>query len=444
MRLLLLFSLAIWVAPLYSQTTSSPPVVLQDVRLIDGSGRAPVDHVSILIQNGKIARVVRGTGQTSWPRNAEVRKLSGKVVMPGLIGGHAHLGLTSGTSVKAANYTADNVKRQIAQYERYGVTTVISLGMNKDLLYQLRAEQEKGDMPGATILTADRGLGTPKGAPAVKLGADQIYRPATPDEGRKDVQAMAARDPNLIKVWIDDNQHKLPEPNPAVYAAEIDETHKQHLRIAAHVYYLADAKRLLQDGIDILAHSIRDQDVDTDTLSAIKAHEVYYIPTLQLEESFYIYAEHPEWMQSAFFRDALNPALAKKLSSTAYKKRAQADTQVHKKALETAMRNLKKVEDAGLPVAFGTDSGANPYRIAGWAEHRELELMVEAGLTPLQAIHSATEVNAKLLQLSEKTGTIAPGKQADLLVLDADPSSEITNTRKIAMVFHNGRQVKRE
>ena len=320
----------------------------------------------------------------------------------------------------------------------------MSLGMNKDLLYQLRSEQGKRNLAGTTILTADRGIGTPGGVPAVKVDADQIYRPATPDDARKAVQEMASRNANLVKIWVDDSFHTLPAPNPAVYGAAIDEAHKQKLKVAAHVFYFADAKRLLQDGVDILAHSIRDQEIDADTISLMKQHNVYYIPTLQLEESFFVYANHPAWMNTVFFQNAVDAPLSKMLDSHKYKQKVEHDksTAAHRTAFETATINLKRLHDGGVPVAFGTDSGANPFRIQGWAEHRELQLMVEAGLKPLEAIHSATAVNAKMLQIDEKTGTIQPGKQADLIVLNADPSSDIANTEKIAMIFHNGREIK--
>lgn len=420
-------------------------MVLDDVRLIDGTGAVPLDHASLLIKDGKIAQIFTGKRSPKWPQNATVLKLSGKTVMPGLITGHAHLGLTKGTASGAGNYTIPNIENQLAQYERFGVTTVMSLGMNKDLLYRLRSAQGKGDMKGATILTADRGIGTPGGMPPVNVGPDQLYRPATPEQARKDVQEMASRDPNLVKIWVDDNLHKLPEPKPAVYAAAIEEAHQRHLKVAAHVFYLADAKRLVEDGVDILAHSIRDQEVDPATLSALKEKKVYYIPTLQLEESFFAYAEHPARMDSGLFEKAANPALKQLLASAGYKQRVSQDpaTPVHKAAFQTAMTNLKKIQANGITIGFGTDSGANPFRIAGWAEHRELQLMVEAGMTPLQAISCATRLNAEMLQISEKTGTISEGKAADLLVLDADPSSDIHNTEKIAMVLHNGREIKR-
>ncbi len=419
-------------------------MLLQNLRLIDGTGRPPADHVSILIQNGKIAQILTGTTVQLRDSNAQTIDLAGKTVMPGIINGHGHLGLTQGATVSPANYTPENIERQLTQYQRYGIAKMISLGMNKDLLYGLRSAQGKGELDSTTILTADRGIGVPGGVPAVKVGPDQIYRPATPDEARRDVREMASRAPDLIKVWVDDGLHKLPPPNPAVYAAVIDEAHKQKLRVAAHVYYLADAKRLLQDGIDILAHSIRDQEIDADTISLMKEKKIYYIPTLQLEESFFIFSEDPAWMNTSFFQSALNPELSQLLTSAAYKQKVEQDptTPIHRAALQTAMVNLKKLRDGSVQIAFGTDSGANPYRIQGWAEHRELQLMVAAGMTPLEAIHSATAVTANMLDLGEKTGTVEVGKQADLIVLNADPSADIANTEKIAMIFHNGQPVK--
>ena len=433
---------AAFVLPAPSQTPAKP-IVLQDVRLIDGTGSAPRNHVQIVIEDGKISQVRSSLLKIALPPGAIVLNLAGKTVMPGLINGHGHLGLVQGISVSPDNYTRDNIAHQLAQYERYGVTTMISLGMNKDLLYQLRADQEKGNLNGATILTADRGIGVPDGMPPVKVGPDQLYRPKNPEQARKAVDEMAERDPNLVKIWVDSNLGKLSKMKPTIYASVIDEAHKQKLRVAAHVYYLEDAKKLLQDDVDVLAHSIRDQAIDADTTSLIKNKDTFYIPTLQLEESFYIYADRPQWMSTRFFKRAVSPPLAKLLASPDYASKIKGDkaTTVHREALRTAMANLKKLSAAGAEIGFGTDSGANPYRIQGFAEHRELELMVEAGLTPLQAIHSATAVNARMLHISEKTGTVEKGKSADLLVLNADPSRDIKNTQKISMVFHAGKRV---
>jgi imidazolonepropionase-like amidohydrolase len=196
----------------------------------------------------------------------------------------------------------------------------------------------------------------------------------------------------------------------------------------------------------VLAHSIRDVELDADTVSLIKSKKTYYIPTLELEESFYVYAEQPQLLASPFFQIGSNPKLERTLNGKSYRDSVAKDraTEAHKKAFEVAMKNARKLRDATALLAFGTDSGANPYRVPGFAEHRELQLLVQAGLTPLEAIRSATQTNAQMLHLEDRTGTIQTGKQADLVVLDGDPSKDISNTEKIAMIFHNGRRVERE
>jgi imidazolonepropionase-like amidohydrolase len=419
--------------------------VLSDVRLIDGTGKPPVEHATIFIQNSTIRDIFSGVSAVKTPKNARVLHLSGKTVMPGIINGHGHVGLVQGTTVSPDNYTEANIARQLLQYQRYGVTTTISLGMNQDLLYRIISEQRSGEMNGATVLTADRGIGVPGGVPPVKVGPEQVYRPQTPDEAREAVREMAEREPALIKLWVDTNLGQLPAPNPAIYRAAIEEAHRLHVRVAAHVFYLADAKNLLADGVDILAHSVRDQPLDDAALAQMKKQGVYYIPTLQLEESFFIYATHPPWMDSPFFRQGVDAELAKLLNSAAYKGKTESDknTPIHQEALRTAMLNAKKALDAGVNVAFGTDSGANPFRIQGFAEHRELQLLVDAGFTPLEAIHSATEVNAQMLAIANHTGTLAKSKDADILVLDGNPTSDIRNTQKLDMVFHLGRLTNR-
>jgi imidazolonepropionase-like amidohydrolase len=273
--------------------------------------------------------------------------------------------------------------------------------------------------------------------PPVKVGSDQLYRPKTAEAARAAVREMAAHSPNLIKIWVDDGLGKYPKMLPEAYEAVIDEAHRANLKVAAHVYYLSDAKSLVQHGVDILAHSIRDRELDAETVSLLKSKNVFYIPTLQLEESFYVYGGQPEWMNTPFFKTAVTPKQMELLNSEA----KATGLDVHRKAFETAMANAKKLHTATVSMGMGTDSGANPYRIQGFAEHRELELMVEAGFSPLEAIHAATQVNAKMLGIEDKTGTVEKGKQADMVILDANPLDDIRDTRKISAVYHRGRKV---
>ena len=425
----------------------APPAdvtVMPDVTIVDGTGRPSVAHRTLVLDGSAIREILPTSTVPQNLAGARILHYEGKTVIPGLINGHGHIGITDGTTSMPENYNEKNIKRQLLQYEAYGVTTVMALGLNKDLVYALRERQRQGIFPGATVLTAGRGIGVPGGVPGMNVGPDQLYRPKTVSEARRAVHEMAAYHPNLIKIWVDDNLGKSSKPNMQVEATVIDEAHREGLRVAAHIFYLADAKALLRDGVDILAHSVRDKEVDSEFIELMKRHRAYYIPTLDLEEAFFIYADQPRWLRSPFFLRGLQPSVKQMLLSPGYTAKLKADpaTEKHRQFLKTAEHNVKAVLDAGIPVGFGTDSGAMPTRIQGFAEHRELQLLVDAGFTPLQALHSATGVNAKMLEINSKTGTIEAGKSADLIVLGADPASDISNTEKILTIFHNGLQVK--
>jgi imidazolonepropionase-like amidohydrolase len=425
------------------QPSAAPTVLLRDVRLIDGTGTGttPREHVSLLLRDGRIAAI--GGAEMAVPKGVLVRELAGKTVIPGLISAHSHLGLiVDDAESSATGYTRENVTAQLKQFERYGVTTIMSLGVNRDLVYELREEQRAGRLGGATIFTAGRGIGVPGGAPGLPAAADQIYRPATADEARKDVDELAAHHADIVKIWVDKGHGTMPEMTPEIYKAVIDEAHQKHVRVAAHEYALDDAKQLVADGVDVLAHSVRDQVVDDAFVQSMKQHKVWYVPTFTVDESFFVYAGHPEFMQSEFFQEAAGPKLMAKFNAPGYTEKINQDPQTaqHSKDIAIGQQNLKRLFDAGVNVGFGTDSGALPGRIPGFAEHHELELMVQAGLTPMQAITAATGENAKLLHSADR-GTIAVGKRADLLVLDADPLVDVRNTQKIFAVYHDGRSV---
>jgi imidazolonepropionase-like amidohydrolase len=447
--------------PCWAKGAHSPPVMLRDVRVIDGNGGPPLEHADILITGSKITAIQaeadpQRDGQPDGqpgnhnaikpPLNTTIIKLTGKTVLPGLISNHSHLGVVKGTTASGNNITRANILRQLKQYTAYGVTTVTSLGLNLEPFYGVQPQAHSGATRTADLFGADKGFGAPNGAPPASSGIldTQVYRPSTPEEARSQVRETAQRHPDLLKIWVDDMHGRFAaKMNPEVYKAVIDEAHVNGLRVAAHVYYLDDAKQLVGDGIDILAHGVRDKAVDSDFTEAIKRRGAWYVPTLGVDESFYIYAEHPEWLQQPFFRRSLQPSLAAQLNDTAWRAKVLADTKtlaVAKQALATNMKNVKTLFDAGVNIGFGTDSGATPLRIPGFAEHRELKLLTDAGLTPLQAIQTATKNAAALLHLDDR-GIIAPGKLADLLVVDGDPSKDISAVDNIESVWRRGKKV---
>ena len=164
--------------------------------------------------------------------------------------------------------------------------------------------------------------------------------------------------------------------------------------------------------------------------------------TLTREESTFVYAEPPAFLEDPFFNRWVAPEVIATLKDPAYGKKIKSDPDFSKypKQLKMGQKNLKKLWDAGVKIAFGTDTGP-PGRFQGYFEHRELELMVQAGLTPAQALQTATLNAAGCLGISRDFGTLEKGKRADLILLDADPLEDILNTRKISQVWIGGREV---
>lgn len=416
--------------------------MLRDVRIVDGLGGAPIEHGAVVIEGTQI-RAVGRDDEVRIPEGATTVTLTGKTVLPGLVSTHAHLGMTNGTTATPANATRDNVLRQLRQYEDYGVTTVTSLGLNGNVFLVLRDEAHAGRAPGADLFGADRGIGVRGGAPPVESDADHLARVDDPEQARVAVRDAATRHPDLVKIWVDDFHGSLhTKMNRDTYRAVIEEAHRLGLRVAAHVYYLADAKALVTDGVDILAHGVRDAPVDDELIALLRAHHTWYVPTLALDESFYWFAQHPELLQMPFVARALQPSLAGQLTSSAWRDAVLGDAAklaTDTRSLAVNQHNLRTLYAAGIPIGFGTDSGATPLRVAGVAEHRELRLMVDAGVPPLAAIRIATSQSAALLGLTDR-GAVQAGKLADLLIVEGDPSRHIDDTTNIVAVWHRGRR----
>lgn len=415
--------------------------VLRHVTIIDGNGGAPRHDAALVIEGERIVAITDANAPV--PKAAKVVDLPGKTIMPELVGAHVHLGLLKGTGAAWSNFTRANVERQLRQYQDYGVGAVLCMGTDQEEIWKWRAESHEGGFPGALIYTAGSGLGVAGGIPPAQPGHDPTFRPSTPDEARENVRKLAVHKPDVVKIWVDDFWGQYPKMKPEISAAIIDEAHKEHLRVAAHVYYLADAQRLADDGVDLFVHSVRDAEIPDSLVEEMKHKRIVQIATLSLDDFITAYAGSPDWLDDPYFRDAVEPEMFQLFTSAQYKKSIQESkvTETETRALPIAMENLLKLYKAGVTVVMGTDSGANPQRVVGFGEHHELQLMVRAGLTPLEAITTATKNGAELLRASNEFGVLQPGLRANFVVLDKDPSVDIRNTETISEVWKNGELV---
>jgi imidazolonepropionase-like amidohydrolase len=262
----------------------------------------------------------------------------------------------------------------------------------------------------------------------------------TPEEARASVDRLADIKAHVVKFHINGNPNDM---NEATWSAIIDEAHKKGMRVAVHVYYHKDAKAAIDQGADIIAHSIRDQDVTPELIAEMKAKHVSYIPTLTRDLSVFIYETTPDFLKDPFFQRGLSlyQEQVPMLTTPAWQEKVRKDptTEMIRGALVQANRNLKILSDAGIPIAMGTDSGvaSNPGRWQGYFEQVEMEMMNKAGMSPMQVIVASTGGAAKVMTLKQ-VGTLEPGNWADLVVLRANPLDNIKNTRTIDSVWIGG------
>jgi imidazolonepropionase-like amidohydrolase len=409
-----------FVAPAGAQSPGDGVVALTGARLIDGSGAAPIAPATIVISKGRIDAVGASTAVTI-PAGAQRVDLSGKTIIPGMINAHGHL-----NAVPSGGDARERLRRQLRVYADYGITTVVVLGTDDiEAAVALRDEQESRPVDRARVYAA----------------APSLRDIKTAEEVRRIVNRYADVKADIVKFHIMGGPNDM---TPAVYGALIEEAHKRGLRTAAHLFYLKDAHGLVAAGVDVIAHSVRDQNVDAPLIAAIKKRDVGYIPTLTRDLAQFVYETRPAFFDDAFFKrhlDAYRSQMTALLDPARQEKtKASKDAQATKVALEQGSRNLKILSDAGVTVAMGTDSGANVGQWQGYFEHTELEMMVKAGMTPMQALVAATGGAARAMRL-EQAGTLRAGKVADLVVLNADPLADIRNTRTLDSVWIAGHRL---
>ena len=434
-----------WVGA-FQAGTGSGAALFEGARLITGNPGAPIEDSAFLVENSRFTRVGR-RGEIQPPAGAARVDLTGKTVIPALIDTHNHIGWTDHKTNVATktSFTRELVIDHLQRYAYFGFAAANSMGLDRwnvdpDMPYKLRYEM----IPNAArFLTVGRGIAaTPMAGPPVDYRLGIPYGAQTEAEGRKDVQELKAKGVELVKIWVDDRQGTVPKLQVKVYEAIFDEAHKNGMRVVSHIFNLGDAKQLLKSGVDGFAHGVRDKDVDDEYIAIVKQHpKVWTGPNLpgrplSIEET----NAQIEWLT-----DSLPPSQIKRMRDQLAARQAGGGRGGRGGAggdgadmFGIQCRNLRKVHDAGMILGLGTDGNGD----IGWGGHVELADMVFCWLTPAEAITAGTKTSAEILKLND-LGTVAAGKSADFIVLDANPLDNILNTRKITTVYLRGKGVDR-
>ena len=385
------------------------PTWFEGARLIVGDGNT-IDNAAFLVE-GEAFTWVGKQGQRQPPQGATRVDLSGKTVMPSLIDGHNHIGLINekdGSNSKA-NYRREILVDVLQRYAYYGVAATLSMGLEADqeLAYELRDQV----IPNAArFLTVGKGIAaTPIGGPTGEPRLGIPYGARTGTRGtRSRAGSLHMRGVRFVKIWVDDRNGDVPKLQPSVYRAIIAEAHANGMEVLAHLSRtsaLADAKELLNAGIDGFVHLVRDRDVDEEYLAAVKAHPKVWsgpnIPVPATKDSITSLAETLPAKQIEGMRAQLA--------------QLEAKGNPPNELFELHCRNLRKIHDVGMVIGMGTDGTGD-----GFGSHEQIEAYTRCGMTPMEAIVAATGTNAKILHL-DRMGLVAAGKEASFNVLDANP-----------------------
>jgi len=425
-------------AATYAQPPPNTAVWFEGARLIAGDGSAPAVDSAFLVENGRFTWVGR-RAEGRPPANAVRVDLAGKTVIPALIDGHSHPGFLNfrdGT-ISKDNYSRQLLVDHLRRYAYYGIAAVYSMGLDRwdvdpEVPYELRDEV----LPNAArFLTAGRGIAaTPTAGPPFEYWLGIPYGAATAAEGRRLVAELKARDVSLIKIWVDDRRGAVPILEPEVYRAIIDEAVKNGQTVTAHLgrnTALVDAKDLLRAGIHGFAHGVRDTDIDDEFIALLREHpDVWLMPNLP-----YLPVTTEELPLLA---ETLPPAEIERLRGEIADRDPARQTAAND-FFELQCRNLRRIHaETDTMMVLATDGRGGAYDV-----HLQLASMVRCGLSPAEAIVAATKNTAQVLKLDD-LGTVTEGKSADFVVLDADPLTDITNTRRIFATYLRGTRVDRE
>lgn len=406
--------------------------------LIDGTGGSPISDSVVLVAGSRI----QATGSrvnVPIPAGSEKINGAGKFLTPGLIDLHVHLGTRGGPGFNQADYTRKRIEQNLNAYLYFGATSVRSVGTERDTGFAVRKAERDGLLETTRLFTAGRGFTAPGGHPSQEVG-DIVIQTDNPDEARRQVDALAAQQVDAIKIWVDDLHGKAPKIKPAVTDAILEQARKYKIPVTAHIYSLSDTQALVSAGASGFLHMVRDtEEIPQTFMARLRSLQIVFAPTLVRQELAWLYREHPELLDDPDVARSVEPSVIAAVRNAA---QTSQPSPVGRREFEIAMRNTKRLASAGVPIGVGSDGGSQ-MDFPGLMTHREMSLLAEAGLSPMEIIVAATRAGAQALGKLDELGTIERGRRADLLLLSANPLEDVRNLRKIDRIMLKGQWVDR-
>jgi len=416
--------------PVASQATG---LLIEDVTLIDGTGRPAVEHVHVLVEGERITRVSR----TALDAPSGVLRIDGrgKYLIPGLMDMHIHL-----TGARGSAGTDERAGiRALHGYLYSGFTSVYDAGNLPDYIFGLRARERGGEITAPRIfatggvVTAPGGHGGGRGATLVDSWPEAIEA----------LDAHLAREPDMVKLTFDEHgwgtRPLIPLLDPDLMSRVGTYFNEHGVRTTVHISHEFRARQAIVAGINTLAHPIIQGPVSEGFVKLMAATGTPMVSTLTIGEGYSRLVEHPEFLDTALYQAVYEEELRQRLRTTVRDSYAARTWTTWMKVMTpVAQENLRLIVEAGGVIVLGSDQSSGP------ASHRELELMVEGGIPALEAIRIGTLNAAAFLGKERDFGSVEEGKLADMVLLNADPIADIRNAQDIDMVIKGGQVIDRE
>jgi len=433
--------------PAYTQSNA---VVFEGARLIVGDASAPIENGAFVVRNGHII-AIGPKGSVKAPAGAAHVDLTGKTVMPTLNNIHLHIGYEGYVSWSVENHSPENVLDHLEREAFYGVGTAMAMGdQPTDFAIQFQQDQLAGKFPPAARFFFAAGLAPPGGGPDALLiqgttPLHAVYEVSSPDEAVAAVRKIAAKKIKELKFWVDNRDNSrgsMKKMPPEVYTALIEEAHKHGMMVHAHATNLQDQKGVVSAGVDVLVHTLVAEKLDDEFLAILKERRPYWAPVMGLGDRSELCDGVNPFIEQVLPDSVIADVKAGKTWLPSSPCSAPATAQSAQRE-ENLKYNFPKYIAAGARIVLGTDAGISAKYSYGFAEHHEIGMYVRLGLTPAQAIVASTSRPTEVLRIKD-TGTLAKGKRADFIVLNANPLESIHNTREIDSVYLYGAKLDRE